>query len=198
MAPAIYLLHKGWVAETFHLSDGRCQIVQLYLPGDIMGGPSLPYGATVSSLMALTAADLSELSLTALGDIFALHPRIGAMLFLAGQQESVFLMERLSSIGRTAAPARVAAFLLHLHARLGSPSHEVSGHLNVPLSQQQLGDALGLSEVHINRVLQEMERSGLIRRRRRDFEMLKLDALRKIAGIPEYSLRSEHGWLPAS
>lgn len=196
-AAALYVLHAGWAASVMPLSDGRCQIVKVHLAGDLMGVPDLPYERPVEQLTALTAVEVGRIPREALGVLFAAHPRIAALMFLAAQQEQVFLMERLASIGRTEAPARVAALLLHLHERLSAQLGATSRRIDVPLSQQQLGDVLGLSEVHVNRVLQQMAREGLIRRDKRQFEILKPAALHALSGLPKRVLRRDHGWLPA-
>ena len=196
--PAVYVLHAGWIASALRLENGGCQILKIHLPSDIMSAPGLSYSAPVDRLFALTTVEVSEISLPALGRLFAEHPRIGALLFLMAQQEQLFLMERLASVGRTEAPARVAALLVHLHERLSTQLGETSHHIDVPLSQQQLGDVLGLSEVHVNRVLQQMERDGLFHRNKRQFEILRLDALRALTGVAPRKLRRNLTWLPPS
>lgn len=195
--PGLFVLHSGWAAGTIELINGSSQIVKIHLPGDLMGTPSLPYERAMESFLALTTVEVSELSLTALGKLFATHPRVGALLFVSAQEEQDFLIERLASVGRTEAPSRMAALLLHLQSRLAAQVGIKSRRLEIPLSQQQLGDVLGLSEIHVNRVLQQMERDGFIRRDKRQFEILRAEALRSLAGIPNRKLRRDHAWLPS-
>ncbi len=193
-----FFLHEGWVLSSVDLPDGGRQILKVHLPGDIMGAPSLPYESPVETLTTLTSARVSPISLAALGDVFATAPRLAAVLFLAAQEERVLLMDRLTSLGRMDAERRVVSLLVHLHDRLcaAQPADEAAV-LDLPMTQPQIGDVLGLTSVHVSRVMRRLERDGRIRRRGRTIELVDPEALRRAAALPRRKVRRDLSWLPA-
>lgn len=195
--PGLFFLHRGWVASAVMLAGNRQQTVKLHLPGDMVGAPSLPFRAPVELLTALTSVTVSLISPAQLGDLFVRHPRLGALLYLVAQEERVTLMDRLTTVGRLDARGRLAAFLVHIHDRL-SPIGLTDGNMiEVPLTQQQLSDVLGLTPVHINRVLRDLEEVDcVIARRRHTFHLIDMDGLREIALLPQRTLRRNLAWLP--
>jgi CRP/FNR family transcriptional regulator, anaerobic regulatory protein len=196
--PALYLLHRGWAAALADFQNGQRQVFKIHLPGDVMGAPSLPFEHAVETLTTLTAASVSQLSLTALGRLFAEHPRVGALLFLTAQEERVILMDRLTSVGRRSSLQRVSALILHVHERLSLIDSENTSFVELPLTQEQVGDALGLTAVHVNRTLRILGDQGVIGRRDGGVEILRADALRRLADIPARPIARNPTWLPRS
>ena len=192
----VFLLLDGWVVSSVGFADGSRQIVKIHLPGDILGAPSLPFATAVETLWTLTSATVCPISPEALGALFTHMPRMAARLFLAAQEERVILMDRLASLGRLGATGSVAALLVHLYDRLSLVEPMSSTRIQVPLTQVELGDILGLTSVHVNRVLNAMERAGHIRRSGKTFDLLDLDNLRALAGVPRRNVVGNLPWLP--
>lgn len=192
----VFMLWEGWVLSSLSFADGSRQIVKVHLPGDVLGAPSLPYAEAVETLSVLTRARISFIPADALGEIFLRAPRLAARLFLAAQEERVVLMDRLAAIGRLGASGSIAALLVHLYDRLSLVEAVPSTRITVPLTQTELGDILGLTSVHVNRVLQAMERAGQLRRTGRIFDLLDLEKLRAVARIPSRTIVRDLGWLP--
>jgi CRP/FNR family transcriptional regulator, anaerobic regulatory protein len=196
-APRIFLLLDGWAASFVALLDGRRQFLKLHLSGDVMGAPSLPLLKAADSLIALTDCTIAEVSKAALATMFEQHPRLAMVFFLAAQQERIILMDRLISISRTNARQRVAAFLLHLQERLSACRNERVDSFELLLTQEQIGDMVGLTSVHVNRVLRELTEAGCIRRTRRWVFLIDLPFLRSLSGLPERKLDQDAAWLPS-
>jgi len=192
----VFLLVKGWVVSSVGFADGSRQIVKIHLPGDMLGAPSLPFATAVETLSTLTPAMVRPVALEALGELFARMPRMAALMFLAAQEERVILMDRLASLGRLGATGSVAALLVHLYDRLSLVEPVPSTRIHVPLTQVELGDILGLTSVHVNRVLHAMQRAGHIRRSGKTFDLLDLDKLRALAGVPQRKVVENLSWLP--
>lgn len=196
--PRLFMLEDGWVSASLGLSDGGCQLLKIHLPGDIMGSPSLPYTHAVDSLTALTLCRVRPIPLNRIGTLFAEKPRVAAMLFLSAQEERTILMDRLTMVGRLDARRRMIAFLLHLNDRLALAGMGENGSLTLPLSQQQIGDLLGLTPVHVNRTLRGLAEEGVIRRQGRHIELVDLAAMRKLNILPQRHLQFSPDWLPES
>ncbi len=191
----LFVIREGWAASSADLSDGGRQILKIHLPGDLMGAPSLAFDAPVETLTTLTPARVSPVSLPALGELFARAPRLGAVMFLGAQEERALLMDRLTAVGRMDAEHSVMSLLLHLHERL-SAAHP-SGVIPFPLTQAQVADVLGLTPVHVSRVMRRLEKAGRIRRDGRTVELPDVGGLRGAAAIPRRRLRRDPEWLPA-
>ena len=191
----LFLLHEGWAASSADLADGGRQILKIHLPGELIGAPSLAFDVAVETLSTLTPVRASPVSLPALGELFERAPRLAAVLFLSAQEERALLMDRLTAIGRMDAERGITALLLHLHERL-LPSHP-SGVIPLPLTQLQIADVIGLTPVHVSRVMRRLEKAGRIRRRGRTVELLDPAGLRAAAAIPQRRLRRDPDWLPA-
>ncbi|HUD93362.1 helix-turn-helix domain-containing protein [Sphingobium sp.] len=90
-------------------------------------------------------------------------------------------MQKLTWIGATSALERLAAFLLDLHDRLVATGAVTDGGFDFPLTQQQLGDLLGLTTVHVNRSLRRLDETGYLRRSRRRMFIQSIQGLGAIA-----------------
>ncbi|WP_231567924.1 Crp/Fnr family transcriptional regulator [Sphingobium herbicidovorans] len=193
---SVYMLVEGWVLSSITLADGSRQILKVHLPGDILGAPSIALDRAAETLTALTPTRLRTIGLSALGGLFTRAPHLAALLFLSAQQERVILMDRLCSIGRTSAECRLAAFLVHLHDRLKLITPDVGARFDHPLTQEQIGDIIGLTAVHVNRVFRALEDRKLILREGHGIELLDMAALRKLSGVPARTLAQDLSWLP--
>ncbi len=103
---------------------------------------------------------------------------------------------RLCSIGRTSAECRLADFLVHLHSRLNVVQPGTGPRFDHSLTQEQIGDVIGLTVVHVNRVFRTLGDKGLILRDGHRIELLDIPALRKLSGVPSRTLAQDLSWLP--
>lgn len=191
----IYLLLSGWVASSVLLPGGERQIVKFHLPGDMLGTPSMCLAQAADTLTALTAVTVSRVPLAAFGAAFAASPRFAAAMFLSVQRERVALMDRLAAVGRTAAIARVAALLLEMEERSRAVYGGTAGTFDLPLTQEQIGDHLGLTAVHVNRVFRQMVNSGLISRERQRVVLCDPARLRAMSARQQRVPAADSGWI---
>lgn len=193
---SVYLLVEGWALSSMTLADGSRQILKIHLPGDVLGAPSIGLDAAAETLTALTPAQVRAISLPALGSIFTRMPHMAALMFLSAQQERLILMDRLCSVGRTSAECRLAALLVHLHDRLRVIRPQMGAKFDHPLTQEQIGDVIGLTAVHVNRVFRTLEDKRLILRDGHVIELVDLEALRRLSGVPARRPTVDLSWLP--
>lgn len=190
-----WLLLDGWVGSSILLSAGERQLVKFHLPGDILGSTSVCFTAAVDTLFALTPATVSRVPMARFIELFRSSPRFAARMFLSAQRERVALMDRLASIGRTPAIARVAGMLLDLHDRLRHIGHVAEDGFDVRVTQEEIGDYLGLTAVHVNRVLRQLQNERLIRRRLHRIAIVDPDGLRQRAGQTIRTLDLASDWV---
>ena len=157
-----YILADGWVCSYKLLPSGTRQIVDFQVPGDFLGLRSVLFRTSDHNVEAMTKVEVSEVSPNDLIDAFANTPRLATAVLWAASRDEAMVVEHLVDIGRRNALERTAHFLLELGARLKLVGLGTRQGYACPLSQYMLADALGLSAVHINRVLRQLREEGLL------------------------------------
>ena len=157
-----YILADGWVCSYKLLPSGTRQIVDFQVPGDFLGLRSVLFRTSDHNAEALTKVEVSEVSSNDLIEAFASTPRLATAVLWAASRDEAMVVEHLVDIGRRNALERTAHFLLELGARLKLVGLGTKDGYACPLSQYLLADALGLSAVHINRVLRQLREEGLL------------------------------------
>lgn len=195
-SPGLFLLARGWVGSSIRLGDGSRQFLKVHMAGDVLGAPSLPLAQAAETLVALTDAKISTVALSDLGAIFEQFPRLGALFFLAAQEERIVLMDRLIGVGRLSATQRLAMLFVHLHERLVAIDPGTGPEFDLPLSQEQIGDIVSLTAVSVNRALRSLQDDGYIRRSGKTIGMADIVGLRILASLPTRRIRRNPAWLP--
>lgn len=182
----LYTVVSGWVFQYKLLEDGRRQIARVALPGDFVGfQPDLSANLDHAA-QALTDARLCVFPREGMLALFRAHPELAIRLTWMIARDEGQARERLTSLGRRTARERVAHFLLELFYRLRLRDAEpVGASIPLPLTQEHLGDALGLTAVHVNRTLRQLREDGLIRIADRTLHVLDPDGLAVIAGFDD-------------
>ena len=181
---AIFNLLDGWVALYTLLEDGRRQIVQFALPGAILGilptrGAQATFGA-----QALTDTVLCVIPHSKLSSLTRDDPDIGMRLARSLARDCNLAFDHMTSIGRRSARERVAHLLLELFVRYRAqwPGNRIE-EMCLPLTQEQIGDATGLTFVHVNRVLRVLRKERILEFHYRRLRILDPDKLIEVAGI---------------
>ena len=191
----VYMLVEGWVATCIDSEAGDRQIIKVHLPGDMLGAPSLTVSSAAETLCALNRVTVDVIPSARLGRLFLSSRRLAGAMFLNGLQERIWLMDRLMSVGRTSAAQRLAAFLLSLFDRLRSINGTDGVRFQLPLSQGEVANALGITPVHTNRTFAQLVRTGLISRSGKWITLEDLDGLRELASVPPREFQHTPAWL---
>ncbi|AZL59534.1 Crp/Fnr family transcriptional regulator [Tabrizicola piscis] len=157
-----YILASGRVCSYKLLPGGTRQIVDFQIPGDFLGLRSVLFRTADHNIEPITRVQASEVQAQDLLDAFNTAPRLAAAVLWAASRDEAMVVEHLVDIGRRDAKQRMGHFLLELGARLKLVGLGSSDGYNCPLTQYLLADALGLSAVHVNRVLRELREDGLV------------------------------------
>ena len=189
----VYLLTEGWVGCCVDVVTGTRQMVKVQLPGDLLGTPSITLRAAAETLVALTRTTVDVVPVNALARLFMSTPRIAAGMFLTSLKERVFLMDRLTSVARTTAVQRLSAFLVSVYERLSLIGLE-EPQFDLPLSQHELADVIGITSVHANRTWAQLERTGLARRSGKNVRLLDLEGLRSLGAVPDRRFERLRDW----
>jgi CRP-like cAMP-binding protein len=157
-----FILADGWACSYKLLPGGERQIVDIQVPGDFLGLRSILFRTSDHSVEALTRIEASEVRAADVLDAFSTAPRLATAVLWAISRDEAMVVEHLVNLGRRNAEERTAHFMLELAARLRLVGRGDSGGFDCPLTQYQLADTLGLSAVHINRVLRHLREEGML------------------------------------
>lgn len=161
-AQMAYILSDGWACSYKLLSSGSRQIVDFQIPGDFLGLRSILLRTSDHNIEPITPVEASEVRPADLLDVFSKAPRLATAALWAMSRDEAMLVEHLVGLGRRNAAERTAHFLLELAARLKLVGLGNKNGFACPLSQYLMADALGLSAVHVNRVLRELREAGFV------------------------------------
>jgi CRP-like cAMP-binding protein len=163
-APEIYTLYAGWAFRFKMLPDGRRQILNFLMPGDLLGLQAAMFDAALHGIEALTDVQLCVLPRKKVWALFGQMPGLAFDVAWLGSRSESLVDENLTSVGRRTAAERVAALIVNIYKRakvLGLVADETFAF---PLTQQHIADALGLSLVHTNKTLARLRRMGMYER----------------------------------
>lgn len=205
LEPNAYILNEGERAQICPVilsgfayrqktsADGGRQIVALKIPGDPLDFQSLYLDRADHNLQALTKVELAIFSLQDLEKLVAPRPSLARAVFVDILIEASIGREWLLNIGRRNALSRLAHLLCELHYRVGQISGENLESFDVPLTQEQLADLLGLTPVHINRTIKALENMGAVKRVNRRLTVGDVRTLRQIAEFSDIYLHRNNG-----
>lgn len=157
-----FVVASGWACSYKILPGGTRQIVDFRLPGDFLGLRSILFRASDHNVEPITPILASEVRRHELLQAFSGRPRLATAVLWAASRDEAMVVEHLIDLGRRSASERMAHFLLELGARLKLIGMADRSGFACPLSQYLLADAMGLSAVHVNRVLRELREEGLL------------------------------------
>jgi CRP-like cAMP-binding protein len=159
---AAYVLLSGWACSYKILKDGQRQIVDFQIPGDFLGLRSVLLHLSDHSIEPVTDIEVTEIHVSDLLKAFSQTPRLATAVLWAASRDEAMVVEHLVGIGRRDAAERLVHFLLELGARLALAGMGSKAGFACPLTQYLLADALGLSSVHVNRVLRQLREEGMV------------------------------------
>ena len=178
----LFTLLSGWAFRFKTLEDGRRQILNYCLPGDLIGLQGSVIGAMDHSVEALSPAVLCVFQRDRMNELFRNQPGLSFDITWLASREERMLDENLLSVGRRSALERAAYLVAFLYKRAVSVGPAEPKSLLIPISQQHVADTLGLSIVHTNKTLKKLVDRQLIRWHDRACEVLDVNGLMGVAG----------------
>lgn len=181
MSVHLYTLLSGWAFRYKMLQDGRRQILNYMLPGDLIGLQGTMTGEMQHSVEALSPLVLCVFQRDRLSELFAQHPGLGFDITWLASREERMLDEHLLSLGRRSAMERAAYLIAFLYHRATSVGLATNKPLFIPITQMHVADTLGLSIVHTNKTLRKLADRRLIRWLDRSCEVIDHQGLMELA-----------------
>ncbi len=193
----LFVVRSGWLHSSVVLGNGSRQIMRFHFQGDILGLPLLAFADSPETVTAVTDIALCPFSRERLAALIADHPRLAALILGLTVADRVSLADRLASIGRTSARARVGSLLCEIFARMRRLGLAGEQGLQLPLTQEDIGDATGLTAVHVNRMMRGLVEDGIIERAGGQIRLVDEARLTAEANFIDRT-GIDTGWLPAA
>ena len=160
----LFVVKTGWLTGSMTLPDGRRSVTRIFHPGDILGFPDIALQTSTTTVRGVEQGVLCPFPRERLDVIFETSPRLTALLFAIALREQVMFMDLLRANSRMSARERMAYLICDLRARLKITNPGMGPELRLPLSQSDIADHLGLTNVYVSRTLTALVNSGYIAR----------------------------------
>jgi CRP-like cAMP-binding protein len=158
---AVYVNHTGWLLRYKILHSGSRQVIDFILPGQIFGLQACLFKNGLYSVAAITESSLSEIPLEMIDNVFERSPRLARTLLWSAVSETAIVGEHLVDAARRSAYERLSHLLLELFVRLKGVGLANGMSFELPLTQELIGDAIGLTTVHVNRTMRSLREDKL-------------------------------------
>ena len=176
-----YIILEGFACRYKLVSNGGRSIVAYLVPGDGCDLHASILSTMVHSIMTLTECRVAVVPYRTIKQLAAFRPNVYLALWWTVLVDELILQEWLVGVGRRSADKQVAHFLCEVFARLQAVGLGFEAGYRLPLSQSELADTAGLSHVHVNRVLTDLRKAGLVEIKRKSLTVPNLDILKNFA-----------------
>ena len=188
-----FVILNGWIALSTLLDDGSCQILDFALPGSVLGFQSAPNAPMYHSAHCLSMVRVYAFPRRTLDTIIEANPRLAFLLCRQIVADEARAHDHLANIGLRGARERIAHLLLEIYVRLHHRLPAAPGEIiYLPLSQGQIGQALGLTYVHVCRTLQTLCKQNVIRFANHKLEIIDPPSLIAAAGLQPDRSDAQH------
>lgn len=203
--PAAYLVREGEPPEncTFLLTgfafrhkvtgDGERQIMSVHMRGEFLDLQNSFLQVADHNVQALTRCEVGMVGVAALRKLAAEHPRVGRAMWIETLIDAAIFREWIVNVGRRDSLSRISHLLCEFALRLEAAGLSQDRRYEMPMTQEQIADCTGLTPVHVNRVLKELGRMGLIERDKRAVSIVEWDRLQHIGDFNTRYLHLQEG-----
>ncbi|MBT2774514.1 Crp/Fnr family transcriptional regulator [Halomonas sp. ISL-60] len=170
-------LKSGWAYSYRHMENGDRQILEVFLPGDIIGLREFAFSQRLENVRMIDDGVVCHFPHKRMLDIFRQSLPLTSIMFAISSRQQALMTERLVNLARRSARQKMAHYLYEMYLRLRQTNPNISNQFRLPLSQEQLADVLGLSPVHVSRTFTALSEDGLVFRDRHHVTIPDLQAL---------------------
>jgi CRP-like cAMP-binding protein len=205
LEPAAYMVREGESVDVCILllsgfayrhkitGDGQRQILSVHMPGEFLDLQNSLLGLADHNVQALTRCEVAVVPVAALRKLADERPQVGKAMWIDTLIDAAIFREWIVNVGRRDSISRLSHLLCEFALRLEAADLARDRRYELPMTQEQLADCTGLTPVHVNRVLKELGRLGLISRDKRSVEIVEWDRLQQIGDFNTRYLHMEAG-----
>lgn len=192
----IHILKFGWAVVLSHEIRGRTPILRTYIPGEVIGMAEIGTDNALHALTMQTDGRICPFPRKGMAEMFAEAPRVAALLLALGSIDQLALREEAKALGRMTAEERMIQYLLTFRERLAVADVGLGNRFHLPFNQAEIGDALGLTSVYVNRVIRKLTEDGRIQFERPYVRLLDRPWLEAQIGYQSPYDRLDTSWFP--
>ena len=192
------LLLSGFAHRYKITGQGGRQIISIHMAGEFVDLQNSFLGVSDHSVQTLTDAEVAFIPQAAIQNLAVTNPSVGKALWIDTLIDASIFREWVVNVGRRDSRARVAHLLCEFSLRLAAAGLAENHRYELPMTQEQLADAVGLTSVHVNRVLRQLGEEGLISRDRRSVVIEDWQRLRDVGDFNERYLHHDAGAIAAT
>ncbi|MCJ2098619.1 Crp/Fnr family transcriptional regulator [Methylobacterium sp. E-046] len=183
----VLLILDGFACRYKVLPDGQRQIMALLVPGDFCDLNVFILDEMDHTIGTISTCQIVDIPRQAIDDIAAHHPSIARAFWWCSLVDGAVLREWLVNMGARAPDQRISHLLCELLMRLEAVGRVTDNSYAFPLTQTEIAETMGLSDVHVNRTLRELRALGLIHLKRRVLTILDVERLKAFCSFtPNY------------
>ncbi|EJN15817.1 cAMP-binding protein [Bradyrhizobium sp. YR681] len=175
------LIVDGFCVRSKTIADGKRQILSIHIPGDLPNLQNLHYATVDHDLVALSDCTLAFIGHKALKDLIAQRPGVGNMFWRDTLVDAAISREWIVNVGQRSTTSRLAHLIVELRERLRLAGRVIDDMFALPLTQEQLGEAMGVTSVHTNRILRDLRIAGVLELQRGTVRILNEHKLQELA-----------------
>lgn len=203
--PAAYVVREGEAPEICALlltgfahchkvtGEGQRQIMSVHMPGEFLDLQNSLLEVADHNVQMLTRGEIAAVPVRALHKLAEDHPRVARAMWIETLVDAAIFREWIVNVGRRDSISRISHLLCELALRFEAAGLAQDYRYEMPMTQEQIADCTGLTPVHVNRVLKELGRLGLIDREKRSVSILDWDQLQEIGDFNTRYLHFEEG-----
>jgi CRP-like cAMP-binding protein len=181
----LHVILDGWAARYEVLDNGARQITAFLLPGDFCDIHVAVLGHMDHGIVALTDCRVAYADAAEVEHVTRSTPTLTRAFWWTTLVDVAILRQWIINNGRRTAVQAIAHLLCELHARMTMAGQVTEATFSLPLTQEELADATGMTVVHMNRVLQQLRSAGLIEKSQKTLTVVDVAALREAAGFDD-------------
>lgn len=192
----MFTLYHGWVLQYITLSNGKRQVIRISLPGDFLGFQADFEGVMCHSAVALTDSVLCGFPHKDIKTMFRDNTGLAMRMADMHAIERTLTQNHLVGIGQKTAEERIVYLCVELYYRMKMIyGDNIQNEIEFPLTQEDIGDALGLTQIHVNRTLKGLREKGLMEIKNKRLTLHDIDALKLLGSFDENVLQSSSVFL---
>lgn len=175
------LIVDGFCVRSKTISDGKRQILSIHIPGDLPDLQNLHLSTMDHDLVALSNCTLAFIAQSGIRDLIRARPTVGDIFWRDTLVDAAVFREWIVNVGQRAAHSRLAHIIVELRERLRIIGRVTGNAFEMPLTQEQFGEAMGVTSVHTNRILRQLRLDGVLELHRGVVRILDEHKLQELA-----------------
>ena len=192
----LHVLKFGWAVVRSPKVRGRSQILRVYLPGEVIGLAEMGRTHAIHDLSLHTDGAICPFPRSAVARMYHEAPRLAALLSSISSIDQLSLRERVVSLSRRTAEDQLIEFLVTLRDRLSVANVGMSNRFNLPFTQAEIGDILGLTSVYVNKLFKKLREDKRVEIDRRSIRLLDREGMEKQVGFTSIYDDIDTSWYP--